>query len=339
MKKHLAILLALALTLAAGAASAATTLKLSEVHAEGYPTTLADQEFARLVEERTEGRIKIEVYSGGTLYGEETGAIEALQLGDIAFSRVSASPVSSYVPAMNAIQMPYLYKNADHMWAVLDGEIGQNMLAQIEASGSGLVGLCWYDAGARSYYTTKPVTCVADMKGLKIRMQNNAMMVDMTNVLGGTGVTGIGPNEVYSAIKQGTIDGAENNWPTYQNMGDYEAAPYYVLDEHTRVPEVLLASAAVLSELDPADVEIIRAAAKDTQEYEKQRWAEKEAAAEEIVRAAGCTITELSAEAYAQFQQAMTSPSAALGGQSLYEKYGSAYQDVIDAITEAGLGF
>ena len=267
MKKHLAILLALALTLAAGAASAATTLKLSEVHAEGYPTTLADQEFARLVEERTQGRIRIEVYSGGTLYGEETGAIEALQLGDIAFSRVSASPVSSYVPAMNAIQMPYLYKNADHMWAVLDGEIGQNMLAQIESSGSGLVGLCWYDAGARSYYTTKPVACVADMKGMKIRMQNNAMMVDMTNVLGGTGVTGIGPNEVYSAIRQGTIDGAENNWPTYQNMGDYEAAPYYVLDEHTRVPEVLLASAAVLSELDPADVEIIRAAAKDTQEY------------------------------------------------------------------------
>ena len=339
MKKHLAILLALALLLAAGTASAATTLKLSEVHAEGYPTTLADREFARLVEERTEGRIKIEVYSGGTLYGEETGAIEALQLGDIAFSRVSASPVSSYVPAMNAIQMPYLYKNADHMWAVLDGEIGQNMLAQIEASGSGLVGLCWYDAGARSYYTTRPVASVADMKGLKIRMQNNAMMVDMTNVLGGTGVTGIGPNEVYSAIKQGTIDGAENNWPTYQNMGDYEAAPYYVLDEHTRVPEVLLASAAVLSELDPADVEIIRAAAKDTQEYEKQKWAEKAKAAEEIVRAAGCTITELSAEAYAEFQQAMTAPSDVLGGQSLYEKYGSAYKDVIDAITEAGRDF
>ena len=339
MKKHLAILLTLALLLAAGTASAATTLKLSEVHAEGYPTTLADREFARLVEERTEGRIKIEVYSGGTLYGEETGAIEALQLGDIAFSRVSASPVSSYVPAMNAIQMPYLYKNAGHMWAVLDGEIGQNMLAQIEASGSGLVGLCWYDAGARSYYTTRPVASVADMKGLKIRMQNNAMMVDMTNVLGGTGVTGIGPNEVYSAIKQGTIDGAENNWPTYQNMGDYEAAPYYVLDEHTRVPEVLLASAAVLSELDPADVEIIRAAAKDTQEYEKQKWAEKEKAAEEIVRAAGCTITELSAEAYAEFQQAMTAPSDALGGQSLYEKYGSAYKDVIDAITEAGRDF
>ena len=277
MKKLLTLVLALVLVMAVATASAATTLVLSEVHAEGYPTTLADQEFARLVEERTEGRIKVEVYSGGQLYGEETGAIEALQLGDIAFARVSASPVASYVPAMNAIQMPYLYKNADHMWAVLDGEIGQNMLAEVEASGSGLVGLCWYDAGARSYYTTKPVTCVADMAGLKIRMQNNNMMVDMTNVLGGVGVTGIGPNEVYSAIKQGTIDGAENNWPTYQNMGDYEAATYYVLDEHTRVPEVLLGSAAALAELDPADVEIIKQCAKETQEYEKQKWAEKEA--------------------------------------------------------------
>ncbi len=336
MKKLLTLVLALALVFTVATASAATTLKLSEVHAEGYPTTLADQEFARLVEERTEGRIKVEVYSGGSLYGEETGAIEALQLGDIAFSRVSASPVSSYVPKMNAIQMPYLYKNADHMWAVLDGEIGQNMLAEVEASGSGLVGLCWYDAGARSYYTTKKVASVADMKGLKIRMQNNAMMVDMTNVLGGTGVTGIGPNEVYSAIKQGTIDGAENNWPTYQNMGDYEAATYYVLDEHTRVPEILLASAAVMSELDPADVEIIKQVAKETQEFEKQKWAEKEKSSEEIVRAAGCTITELTPEAYAEFQAAMTTPSDVLGGVSLYDKYAKDFQDVIDAINAVG---
>ena len=125
MKKLLTLAVATAMTLSVAAASA-TTLKLSEVHAEGYPTTLADQEFARLIEERTEGRIKVEVYSGGQLYGEETGAIEALQLGDIAFARVSASPVASYVPALNAIQMPYLYKNADHMWAVLDGEIGRS---------------------------------------------------------------------------------------------------------------------------------------------------------------------------------------------------------------------
>lgn len=342
MKKWMTLALALALVLCAATAGA-VTLKLSEVHAEGYPTTLADQEFARLVEERTDGRIKIDVYSGGALYGEETGAIEALQLGDLAFSRVSASPVSSYVPAMNAIQMPYLYKNADHMWAVLDGEIGQKMLSEVQASGSGLVGLCWYDAGARSYYTNKPVTCVADMKGLKIRMQNNRMMVAMTNVLGGVGVTGIGPNEVYSAITQGTIDGAENNWPTYQNMGDYEAAPYYVLDKHTMVPEILLASEAVLEELDEADVEIIKACARETQEFEKQKWAEKEASSEQIVRAAGCTITELTPEAFAEFQDAMTRKVTGVegidDGKSLYEMYGGAYQDVIDAITAVGEDF
>lgn len=342
MKRLMTLALALALALCAATAGA-VTLKLSEVHAEGYPTTLADQEFARLVEERTDGRIRIDVYSGGALYGEETGAIEALQLGDLAFSRVSASPVSSYVPAMNAIQMPYLYKNADHMWAVLDGEIGQKMLSEVQASGSGLVGLCWYDAGARSYYTNKPVTCVEDMKGLKIRMQNNRMMVAMTNVLGGVGVTGIGPNEVYSAITQGTIDGAENNWPTYQNMGDYEAAPYYVLDKHTMVPEILLASEAVLADLDEADVEIIKACARETQEFEKQKWAEKEASSEQIVRAAGCTITELTPEAFAEFQDAMTRPVTGVegidDGKSLYEMYGGAYQDVIDAIIAVGEGF
>lgn len=342
MKKWMTLALALMLVLCAATAGA-VTLKLSEVHAEGYPTTLADQEFARLVEERTDGRIRIDVYSGGALYGEETGAIEALQLGDLAFSRVSASPVSSYVPAMNAIQMPYLYKNADHMWAVLNGEIGQKMLSEVQASGSGLVGLCWYDAGARSYYTNKPVTCVEDMKGLKIRMQNNRMMVAMTNVLGGVGVTGIGPNEVYSAITQGTIDGAENNWPTYQNMGDYEAAPYYVLDKHTMVPEILLASEAVLAELDETDVEIIKACARETQEYEKQKWAEKEASSEQIVRAAGCTITELTPEAFAEFQEAMTRPVTGVegidDGKSLYEMYGGAYQDVIDAIIAVGEDF
>ena len=174
-------------------------------------------------------------------------------------------------------------------------------------------------------------------------VQNNRMMVAMTNVLGGVGVTGIGPNEVYSAITQGTIDGAENNWPTYQNMGDYEAAPYYVLDKHTMVPEILLASEAVLADLDEADVEIIKACAKETQEFEKQKWAEKEASSEQIVRAAGCTITELTPEAFAEFQDAMTRPVTGMegidDGKSLYEMYGGAYQDVIDAITAVGEGF
>ena len=275
MKKVLSLVLVLVMVFAlSGMAIAETVLKLSEVHADGYPTALADAEFARMVAEKTEGRIKIDVYTGGTLYGQETEAIEAMQIGDLAFARVSASPVASYVPAINAIQMPYLYKSGAHMWAVLNGDIGQKMLADIEtAEGSGLVGLCFYDAGSRSFYLIKEVHNVADMAGLKIRVQNNQMMVDMVSALGATGVTGIGPNDVYASITQKVIDGAENNWPTYQNMGDYEAAPFYILDQHTRVPEILLASKAVKDTIDAADWAIIQECAKATQDFEIQKWA------------------------------------------------------------------
>ena len=332
MRKAIVLLLVLVAMMipafANGSGESATTLTLSEVHAEGYPTTLADYEFARLVEEATEGRIKIEVFSGGTLYGEETGAIEALQIGDIAFARVSASPVASYVPALNIIQLPYLYRDGDHMWQVLNGPIGQDMLAQIQESGSGLVGLAYYDAGSRNFYTTTPVNSVEDMKGLKIRLQNNAMMVEMVKLLGGNGVTGIGPNDVYSAIQQGVIDGAENNWPTYESMGDYQVAPYFVLDGHTRVPEVLLASEAVLETLDPADVEIIKECAKQTQAYEIEQWALREKSSEEKVVAEGVVVAELTPEQIAEFQ-ALMGP--------IYEEYGAGYEDLIQEIINTGL--
>jgi len=339
MKKLLIILLVLLSVVspalfAQGATEAVAvkpiTLKLSEVHAEGYPTSLADHEFARLVEEKTNGRVKVEVYTGGTLYGQETAAIEALQVGDLAFARVSASPVASYVPALNAIQMPYLYNNSKHMWAVLDGEIGQKMLADIEASKSGMMGLCFYDAGSRSFYVTKAVRKVSDMAGLKIRLQNNKMMVRMAELLGATGVTGIGPNDVYSAITQGVIDGAENNWPTYQNMGDYEAAKFYILDQHTRVPEILLASVAALKDVSATDLAIIKECAKATQAFEIAEWAKKEASSEAIVRAAGTTVIELEPAVYAEFQSRMA---------PLYTEYGAAYTDVINKIKEIGKKF
>lgn len=308
--------------------TSSVTLTLSEVHAEGYPTTLADYRFAELVAERTEGRVTIDVYSGGTLYGEETGSIEALQIGDLDFARVSASPVASYVPALNVIQLPYLYRDGDHMWEVLNGPIGQEMLEEIQASGSGLVGLCYYDAGARNFYTTTPVHGPEDMKGLKIRLQNNPMMVDMVELLGGNGVTGIGPNEVYSAISQGTIDGAENNWPTYESMGDYEAAPYFVLDGHTRVPEILLASENVINKVSAEDWEIIKECAKETQEYEIEQWALREKSSEEKVVAAGVTVYQPTAEELAEYQSLMA---------PLYEEYGAGYEDMIEEIMNTGL--
>lgn len=337
MKKLLSLALALAVVLALmGSASAATVLKLAEVHAEGYPTALADHEFARLVEEKTEGRIKVEVYTGGVLYSAEPDAIEELQLGNLAFTRVSASPVANFVPSINAIQMPYLYKSGAHMWAVLNGEIGQNLLKGIETGvdkdgkTSGLVGLCYYDAGSRSFYLTKEVHKPADMAGLKIRMQNNTMMLKMVELLGATGVAGIGPGDVFNAIQTKVVDGAENNWPTYQNMGDYNAAKFYILDQHTRVPEILLASKEVMDSLTPEDRAIIEECAKAVQQYEIEQWALKEKSAEEIVREAGVTVIELTPEERAAFEAAMA---------PLYEEFGAAYKDIIDQIKEIGKDF
>ncbi len=339
MKKLVSLILVLVVVLAfAGSASAATVLKLAEVHAEGYPTALADHEFARLVEEKTEGRIKVEVYTGGVLYPGEPDAIEALQLGDLAFTRVSASPVANFVPSINAIQMPYLYKNKAHMWAVLNGEIGQKLLEGIatgvdkDGKTSGLVGLCYYDAGSRSFYLTKEVHKVADMAGLKIRMQNNSMMLEMVKLLGATGVAGIGPNDVLNAITTGVVDGAENNWPTYQNMGDYNAAKYYILDQHTRVPEILLASQIVMDSLSEEDRAIIFECAKAVQQYEIEQWELKEKSSEEIVRAAGVTVIELTPEARAEFETAMS---------PLYSnpEFGGSYTDIINAIKEMGKDF
>ena len=337
MKKLVCLILSLVVVLAlVSSASAATVLKLAEVHAEGYPTTLADREFARLVEEKSEGRIKIEVYPGAVLYANESDSIEALQLGDLAFARVSASPVANFVPSINAIQMPYLYKSKDHMWAVLNGEIGQKLLADIETGVdkegkvSGVVGLCYYDAGSRSFYLTKEVHKVADLAGLKIRMQNNTMMLRMVELLGATGVAGIGPNEVLNAITTGVVDGAENNWPTYQNMGDYNAAKYYILDQHTRVPEILLASKAVMDSLSAEDQALLKECAKAVQQYEIEQWALKEAASEKIVREAGTTVIELTPEERAEFEAAMA---------PLYDEFGADYKDIIEAIKAMGKDF
>jgi tripartite ATP-independent transporter DctP family solute receptor len=328
-----AVLAIFSLVAAAGILSAAPIkLKLSEVHMEGYPTTLADREFARLVKERTEGRIEITVYSGGVLNATEAEAVEALVIGELGFARVSAAPVAEFVPDLNAIQLPFLYKSSEHMWAVLNGKIGQDMLAKLQSSGSGLIGLCWYDAGSRCYYLTKKITTPAEMKGLKIRMQDNKMMCRMTELLGAVPVTGIGSNDIYSNIMSGVIDGAENNWPTYDTKGDYKAAKYYILDHHTRVPEILLMSEASMKarKVSAADIEIIKQCAKATQEYEIAQWKEMEKKSEANVRAGGVTVVELTPAQRQLFVDAM---------KPLYAEYGAKYTSIINAIAEVGKKF
>ena len=218
------------------------------------------------------------------------------------------------------------------MWAVLDGKIGQDLLSKIQSSKSGLVGLSWYDAGSRNFYLTKKATTPKEMAGLKIRMQDNKMMCRLVELLGATPVTGIGSNDIYSNIMSGVLDGAENNWPTYHTKGDYKAAKYFILDNHTRVPEILMASEASLkkAKVTASDIAIIKECAKATQAFEIKQWNAMEKKSEAAVRADGAIVVELTAKELQLFQDAMA---------PLYKEYGSQYTSIINAIAEVGKKF
>lgn len=263
----------------------------AENQAEDYPTTLGAYRFAQLVKERTGGRIEILVKANGEL-GDEQAVVEQLQYGGIDFVRASLSSLSEFVPKMNVLQMPYLYKNSEHMWKVLDGEIGEEFMEILD--GSGLTGLSWYDAGTRNFYcTNKPIRSLEDVKGMRIRVQESEMMGAMVEALGGTAVP-MTYDKVYSALETGQIDGAENNWPSYESVRHYEVAPFYTVDEHTRVPEMQLMSRHTWEKLSPEDQNLIRECARDSAIYQRKLWTQRSEASQRRVRGAGCTVLELS---------------------------------------------
>ncbi len=331
MKKAIVIILLVLLTAgfswAAGTAeekesSKPIVLRLAETHGADYPTTKGDYEFARLVEERTDGRIKIEVYPGSQL-GEERAVIEQVQFGAIDFTRVSISPLAAFAPDFNALQMPYLYRSADHMWQVLNSPIGDEFLESLEPSG--FVGLCWYDSGARSFYNSvRPIKTIEDLAGLKIRVQESALMVGLVEALGAV-ATPMPFGEVYSAIQTGVIDGAENNWPSYYSTSHYEVAQYYTLDEHTRVPEITIASKITMDKLSKEDQEIIKKAAKDSMDFQIKAWADYEKVAEDAVKANGNEIYRLPDNS--EFQAAM---------QPLYDALSPELKKVVAKIRAVG---
>lgn len=296
----------------------------AENQAEDYPTTQGAYRFAELVKERTDGRIEILVNAGAIL-GDEKSIVEQLQFGGVDFARVSLSTLTDSNPRLNVLQMPYLYNNAAHMWKVLEGEIGKEFLASFD--GTDLVALSWYDAGARSFYSSeKPIRTLEDMKGMRIRVQESKLMQRMVELLGASAVP-TAYDEVYSALQTGMIDGAENNWPSYESESHYEVAKYFTVDEHTRVPEVQLVSEFTWKKLGEEDREIIRACAEESARYERELWNQRVEASEAKVRAAGCEVIVLDAEEKRRFQEKVT---------PLYGEYCGDYVDIIDRIVAEG---
>lgn len=295
-------------------------LRLADNHAVDYVTVKADRKFAELVETRTNGRIKIEVYAGAQL-GDEKTTIEQTQFGAIDFVRTSISPLSEFNKDFGVLMLPYLYRDGEHMFNVLDGSIGEEFLTNLEKNN--LRGLAWFDGGSRNFYNTKKeIKSVDDLKGMKIRVQESRLMMDLVRALGAS-PTPMAFGDVYSALQTGVIDGAENNWPSYLSTSHYEVAKYFVVDEHTRVPELIVMSKMAFDKLSAEDQKIVMEAAKEAALYQREEWAKVEKDAEQKVTEAGSIITRL--ETNQEFQEAV---------QSLYKDFGAGYEDLIQKIID-----
>lgn len=283
-------------------------LRMAEIHPDEHPTARGSREFARRVFELTRGRIRVDVYSGGYL-GEELPVLEQIRFGGIDLARVSSAHLIPSVPRLTALAVPYLYRDHEQMWKVLTGPIGTELLADLDQAG--YVGIGWFDAGVRHFYTVKaPIKQVNDLKGLRIRVQESPVMIAMAAAFGATPVP-LTYGEVYRALRTGVIDGAENNLPSYYSTGHYQAAPFVILDGHTRIPEIILGSPVSFRTISAADRMLIRQAADEAQVYQRKEWAAHEKEITQKLVAEGVKI-----EAFHEREPWAQKAKAIIAGQS-----------------------
>lgn len=279
-----ALCLAVALT---PPAAGAREFRVADTQAEDYPTVQALMFMARQVEERTGGRHHIRVFHSRQL-GEEKETIEQTRVGAIDLNRTNVAPIGSLIPAANVLALPFLFRSFDHLHDVLDHAIGEEILAGFQQYG--FVGLAFYDSGSRSIYNRiRPVRTLADMKGLRIRVQQSELMSDMIRALGAEPIE-LPYGQVLTGLSTGLIDGAENNWPSYVTTNHYKLAPYYTLTEHTMGPEVLVMSLRAWESLSAEDKEIFRDAARRSSAFMRGLWSGLEERSQQQARAAGNTI-------------------------------------------------
>ncbi len=289
MKKTKTLLgtMLLGATLLQTAMACDVTLRSSDTHPNGYPTVEAVKHMGETLKASTDGRLCIEVFASAQL-GQEKDTIEQAQFGVIDLNRVSLGPFNNIIEETQIPSLPYIFRSVEHMHNVMDGEIGQEILAAFEAHD--LVGLAFYDGGSRSFYNSvKPINSMADLKGLKFRVMQSDMFVDMVSALGAN-ATPMPYGEVYSSIQTGVIDGAENNWPSYDTSGHFEVAKYYTLDQHLIVPEVLVMSKKSWDKLSADDQAKVREAAVASVSVMRDLWLAQEKVSEDKIRAAGVEI-------------------------------------------------
>ncbi|MDJ0389054.1 TRAP transporter substrate-binding protein [Roseomonas sp. E05] len=259
------------------------------IHPPDYPVSKGMDRFSELVAQRSNGRLKLKTYHSAQL-GQQDEAIQQMRLGSIDFAEFNLSPLNNLVATTQVLTLPYLFRDVEHLHHVVDGPVGDAIAADLEKVG--IVPLAWYDAGARSFYTRNKVTSPADLKGMKIRVQTSDLWIDLVKALGAN-PTPLPFGEVYTSLQSGVIDGAENNWPSYESTRHFEVAKYYITDEHSNVPEILAVSATRWRRLNDADKKLVKDAARESATYQRQLWAEREKVSRERVITGGAVVTDV----------------------------------------------
>ncbi|HEY2903939.1 MAG TPA: TRAP transporter substrate-binding protein [Polyangia bacterium] len=291
--------LSVGLLLSTSMAAHAADFRATDVQPDGYPTVEAVKFMGQALSKATGGKLGIKVFNNSAL-GSEKDTIEQTKIGAVAMTRVNISPMNNICPTTVVPTLPFLFHSKAHMRKVLDGPIGDEILKSCEAQG--FIGLAFYDSGARSMYTTKkPVKSLADMKGMKIRVQQSDLWVSVMEAMGAN-ATPMPFGEVYTGLKTGLVDGAENNIPSYESTRHFEVAKYYSKTEHSMAPEILLFSKKIWDGLSDSDHKAIRQAAKDSVPYMRKLWDEREEKSLGIVKAGGAQIIDVNK---APFQAAM----------------------------------
>lgn len=302
------------------------TLTLANNLSTGSCTTTAIQWFADQVEERSEGRIHIEVYNNSAL-GDSLSCLEQLQYGGIDMVKTDVSVMANYVPEYHAFVMPYVYQDTEHFRKVHRGEIGMSVLRGDSMGELQLYGLTYYDGGARCFYSKKPIHSPADMRGLLIRVQESRLMMEMVEALGGTPVV-LEYGEVSAALQEGAVSVAENSIVNYLEQQYDRIAPYFVEDAHTRNADMLVMSEVSREKLSKEDLRIIDETALESWEYQQRLWDMAEENARQQLQERNSTIIKPTEEELQAFRKACEPVWSA------YE--GGAYIDLIDRIVAAG---
>jgi tripartite ATP-independent transporter DctP family solute receptor len=307
----IAILIVGACLLSCQQEQAEKQIKLGHALDINHPVHKAMLYMADQLAEKSGGQLTLKIYPSQQL-GSERELVELLQIGSLGMTKVSSAVLGNFSPGMKIFDLPFLFEDKAHAFRTLDGEIGQSLLNQSEEYW--LKGLTYYDAGSRSFYTKEvPVDGPQDLEGLKIRVQESAAAMNMIRSFGGS-PTPISWGELYTALQQGVVDGAENNPPSFFLSRHYEVCKYFSIDEHTVIPDVFIISTVVWSSLTKQEQTWLKEAAEESKIYQRKLWQEAEQNALKAVKEAGVRIlypekAPFKKEVQAMYQQYRQDPA------------------------------